>query len=100
MIRYTCLTMFALALCLAMLDVRADPNFFAPREIKSRPFQLVQRGLSRDQAAAIARQRTGGRVLAVSRQKRGKKVVYFVKVYVNGQVRTVAVDGHSGNTRR
>ncbi len=50
-----------------------------------------------DQAAAIVRDFTGGRVLGVRAAKRDGRLVYQVKVLKNGYVRIYHVDGSSGN---
>ncbi len=50
-----------------------------------------------DQAAAIVRDLTGGRVLGVRATQRDGRVVYQVKVLKNGYVRIYHVDGSSGN---
>jgi hypothetical protein len=50
-----------------------------------------------DQAAAIVRDLTGGRVLGVRAVQRDGRVVYRVKVLKNGHVRVYNVDGNSGN---
>lgn len=50
-----------------------------------------------DQAAAIVRDRTGGRVLGVRAVNRDGRVIYQVKVLKNGHVRIYNVDGNSGN---
>lgn len=55
--------------------------------------------LSRDEAAAIAQRRTGGRVLSVNLQRNGRPV-YRVKLLIEGErVRTVAVDAQTGQLR-
>jgi uncharacterized membrane protein YkoI len=50
-----------------------------------------------DQAAAIVRDSTGGRVLGVRPVERNGRVIYRVKVLKNGRVRIYHVDGSSGN---
>ena len=50
-----------------------------------------------DQAAAIVRDRTGGRVLGVRAVTRNGRTIYQVKVLKNGHVRVYNVDGASGN---
>lgn len=62
------------------------------------PQRLVQAAdIGADQAAAIARGTTGGRVLGVRRLDRDGRAVYEVKVLLDsGLVRTVRVDGSSG----
>lgn len=50
-----------------------------------------------DQAAAIVRDHTGGRVLGVRAVQRNGRIVYQVKVLKNGHVRIYNVDGSSGN---
>ncbi len=50
-----------------------------------------------DQAAAIVRDRTGGRVLGVREVTREGRTIYQVKVLKNGHVRVYNVDAASGN---
>jgi len=51
-------------------------------------------------AAAAARRATGGRVLGVSPRRAGGRVIYRVKVLLpDGRVRSVTVDGSSGEVR-
>lgn len=53
-----------------------------------------------DQAAAIARAQTGGRVLDVQPVPDGGQSAYAVRLLLEaGRVRTVVVDGHSGQIR-
>ncbi len=53
-----------------------------------------------DQAAAIARAQTGGRVLDVQAQPPGGQAAYAVRVLLDaGRVRTIVVDGQSGQIR-
>lgn len=53
--------------------------------------------ISADRAAAIAAGQTGGRVLNVRGMQRGGRFIYYVKVLVSGgRVRTVLIDGQTG----
>ena len=53
-----------------------------------------------DQAAAIARAQTGGRVLDVQRVPDPGTAAYAVRLLLEaGRVRTVVVDGQSGQLR-
>lgn len=53
--------------------------------------------VSREQAAAVAQQVSGGRVLAVERAQAGQRPVWRVKVVTRaGEVRVVLVDAASG----
>lgn len=53
-----------------------------------------------DQAAAIARAQTGGRVLDVQRVVNGPEGAFAVRLLLDaGRVRTVVVDGQSGQLR-
>lgn len=53
-----------------------------------------------DQAAAIARAQTGGRVLDVQQMPDGRPSAYAVRILLDaGRVRTVVVDGQSGQLR-
>jgi uncharacterized membrane protein YkoI len=56
--------------------------------------------MGRDEAAALVRQQTGGRVLSVVREERGGEPVFVVKVLTrSGEVRIVVVDARSGAMR-
>lgn len=71
-------------------------------EPKSLDLLLVQATptVSKDEAAALARQATGGRVLDIQAEERGGKKSYRVKVLLSdGRVRIVRVDAYSGNVR-
>ena len=58
-----------------------------------------QRIISRQEAAAIARRSTGGKVLSVS-LKNGNRPFYVVKVILDSKrVKTIRVDARSGNVR-
>lgn len=60
--------------------------------------EVAQNGnIGPDEAAAIVRARTGGRVLGVRAMRRGDRVVYRVKVLDKGYVRIYRVDGRSGS---
>jgi uncharacterized membrane protein YkoI len=52
--------------------------------------------LGPDQAAALVRARTGGRVLGVRAVQRGDRLYYRVKVLKSGFVRIYRVDAGSG----
>jgi uncharacterized membrane protein YkoI len=55
--------------------------------------------ISRDEAAAIAQARTGGRVLSVDLKRNGRPW-YRVKLLISGErVRTVSVDAKTGEVR-
>ncbi len=57
-------------------------------------------GIGPDQAAAIARAKTGGRVLDVQQFPEGGSSAFAVRLLLDaGRVRTVVVDGQSGRLR-
>lgn len=57
-------------------------------------------GIGPDQAAAIARAQTGGRVLDVRQLPNGGSSAFAVRLLLDaGRVRTVVVDGQSGQLR-
>lgn len=93
-----CGVLLALGLCLAG---SAAPALAAPlREAGPRPLTLLAErrpAIGRDQAAAVARKVTGGRVLAVSTTSSKGVTVYQVRVLLpDGRVRVVLVDAKSG----
>jgi uncharacterized membrane protein YkoI len=54
--------------------------------------------VSPDEAAAIARRESAGRVLAVEKSSSGGREVYRVKVLTpNGEVRVILIDAETGN---
>lgn len=67
-----------------------------------RALQIVQQSpqIGADQAAAIVRDRTGGRVLNVRPTAESGRAGYAVKILLNeGRVRTVVIDAKSGRER-
>lgn len=53
--------------------------------------------VSREQAAAVAQQQTGGRVLSVDRAESARRPVWRVKVVTQrGEVRVVLIDAATG----
>lgn len=53
--------------------------------------------VSRDQAAAVAQQASGARVLAVEMTERGGRPVWRVKVLsIRGEVKVILIDAASG----
>jgi len=89
--------MLSVALCVATLTADARPARLTLAQAPANQSQVKL--ISADQAAAIARRSTGGRVLSVN-LRRGKRPVYRVKVLVNSErVRTVTIDARNGNLR-
>ncbi len=88
---------FAVILTLAAALLSASAAFAAhARQGFAREANLVA-DIGPDQAAAIVRDRTGGRVLGVREVTRNGRTVYQVKVLKNGHVRIYNVDASSGN---
>lgn len=85
----------ALVCAVAMLSVAPASAGHAPQGL-AREVNLAA-DIGPDQAAAIVRDRTGGRVLGVRAVERDGRLVYQVKVLKNGYVRVYHVDGSSGN---
>ena len=83
---------------LPVLCVMLAGLFGAPA-VKASPELLVQAApmVSRDEAAALARQITGGRVLDIQTEARNGRIVYRIKVLWDGSVRVVRIDAQSGN---
>jgi len=72
--------------------VAADPRPGPTIVPQSRAF-APPLGISIDQATAIARQQTGGRVLSAAPQTQGTRTAYRIRLLVDGQrVVTVVVD--------
>ena len=62
--------------------------------------ELADRFISPAQAASVARDVTGGRVLAVHLVGTGPKALYRVRLLVGGQIRIVRIDAHDGRVLR
>lgn len=61
------------------------------------PVQALSR-VSPDEAAAIARRESAGRVLAVEKASSGGREVYRVKVLTpSGEVKVILIDAETGN---
>lgn len=52
--------------------------------------------ISASRAAAIVQKQYGGKVMNVRTRDRGDRVIYRVKLLVEGRMRSVSVDGNSG----
>lgn len=88
------------ALCLLLAGVLVVGAVSA--ETTSPDLLLVQAPptVGKDEAAALARQATGGRVLDIEAEEGGGEKVYRVKILLpDGRVRVVRVDAYSGNVR-
>lgn len=74
-------------------DVEAGPGKKADRSSRA---EAPGSSISREQAAAIARSATGGRVLNIQLM-RGNRPMYSVKMLLDGKrVRTLGVDARTG----
>ncbi len=83
---------------LAIAAVLAPPNASAAHSARMSASEVrLAAEIGPDQAAAIVRELTGGRVLGVRAVQRNGRVVYRVKVLKDGYVRIYHVDGSSGN---
>jgi uncharacterized membrane protein YkoI len=89
----------ALVLCMAAA-LAAAPVVFANHggggNSRNKLVQVAPE-IGPDEAAAIVRSRTGGKVLSVRTGQRGGRVVYKVKVLKAGYVRIYGVDCRSGS---
>ncbi len=92
------LTRTLVVFLLCALAWLSAPTAFAGHslEVLTREVNLAA-DIGPDQAAAIVRDRTGGRVLGVRAVKRQGRTVYQVKVLKDGHVRIYNVDASSGN---
>lgn len=95
MIKSTKRLAVTLLCALALLSVPPAFADHAPRG--QAPAVKLAADIGPDQAAAIVRDLTGGRVLGVRAVTRNGRLVYQVKVLKNGHVRIYNVDGNSGN---
>lgn len=84
--------LLAFAACGAMAQGLSGPPGSAPPSLGQ--------GMGPDRAAAIARAQTGGRVLDVRPLPNGERGSFAVRLLLDaGRVRTVVVDGQSGQLR-
>jgi len=61
---------------------------------------LVRTGISQDEAVAMVREQTGGKVLRVDRQVEGESIVYRIRVLKpDGRLREYRVDAATGRIR-
>jgi len=61
---------------------------------------LVRNGISQDEAVAMVRRQTGGKVLRVDRQVEGESIVYRIRVLKpDGRLREYRVDAATGRIR-
>ncbi len=88
-----------LVLCMAAALTAAPAVFANHGGGESSRNKLVQVApeIGPDEAAAMVRSRTGGKVLSVRTVQRGGRLVYRVKVLKGGHVRIYAVDARSGS---
>ncbi|MBB5209868.1 PepSY domain-containing protein [Microbulbifer hydrolyticus] len=89
------------------VDLRAavsQPAQRGPGYLKVQPLASIRmqnRGVSRDQAAAIVKKRYGGKILAISEVQRNGRAMYRVKgLSDKSQVYVVFVDKASGRISR
>lgn len=88
----------AAAVFIIAAALASAPAATATHGLRLNPSQIkLAADIGPDQAAAIVRERTGGRVLGVRAVSRDGRVVYQVKVLKDGHVRIYHVDGASGN---
>ena len=93
----TWMTLLALAVLVALPAAPLLAAGFTPTRLAQAESEAV--AITPDQAAEIARQATGGRVLGVDRRGNGRPW-YRVKVLVDGQrVRYIVVDAVDGRIR-
>lgn len=61
---------------------------------------LVRGGISRDEAVAMVREQTGGKVVRVDSKNQGGSVVYHIRVLTpDGRLREYRVDAATGSVR-
>lgn len=90
------LTLWLLALCMLPIG-----NVWATQNTEHASFshfaQASTASISKSRAAALARSAHGGKVLNVERVESGGRVIYRVKLLLDGgRIRIVTVDGSSG----
>lgn len=81
----------------------ASPPLWARDRDRGRyeaPRQGQSHGIDADQATAIARQRSGGRVLSLKPVERRQGPAYRAKVLRDGRVRMLYIDARDGHLQR
>ena len=89
------LIIMGLALCLV-----SSPLAARDRQRHQAPGQGQSHGIDADQAAAIARQQSGGRVLSLKAVERRQGPAYRAKVLRDGRVRLLYIDARDGHLQR
>jgi uncharacterized membrane protein YkoI len=92
------LTLMLAGLALGLMSVCAHAQGFA--DGRGSPPPTLSSPIGPDRAAAIARAQTGGRVLDVRPVPNGGRESFAVRLLLDaGRVRTVVIDGQSGQLR-
>ena len=99
--RHRLLTMLCLTLLNGVLMLSVGAAGAMPVQGTASPIQLVQaNGVSLEQAVAQVQRRIGGRVLSAETRMEDGVPVHHVRVLMENQrVRTVRVDGQTGQWR-
>ncbi len=93
------LTLVLAGLVLGLMSVCAQAQGFVDGRGLAPP--ALSSSIGPDRAAAIARAQTGGRVLDVRPVPNGGRESFAVRLLLDaGRVRTVVIDGQSGQLRR
>ncbi len=82
----------------ALLGTVAPARALSPWGDRAGPAaQQRERDISASAAARRVRERVGGRILAVHRERQGERLIYRVKVLTgDGHVREIRVDARTG----
>jgi uncharacterized membrane protein YkoI len=83
---------------IACLVLLAAASFGMPPALAQEA--LVRNAISQDEAVAMVREKTGGKVLRVDRQGEGDSIVYRIRVLKpDGRLREYRVDASTGTMR-
>jgi uncharacterized membrane protein YkoI len=92
------LTGFRRRAAVACLAVLAAVSFSLPDALAQE--SLVRNVISQDEAVAMVREQTGGKVVRVDRQVEGESIVYRIRVLKpDGRLREYRVDAATGRVR-
>lgn len=89
-------TLFALLMVTIMGTVAAAEVVEARTEFRVESMSLAANEVSLQQAAAIAKQDHGGKVVKAETRDRDGRLVHFIRLINNGRVKTVLIDAESG----
>ncbi len=90
-------------LCIFIISIIVSTTVLANNKHNLRNYQNPNQALvikNAQQAARLVKNRRGGKILKVSRNKQNGRIAYRVKfIKKDGRIQSVMVDAHSGQIR-